>query len=141
VIEAGQVRHPRAAVSALAAEADARAALLPLLRAQGLAPASVAELAAATGVDPGLARKVLGALAADGAIVRVSSELHFSAEAIAGARDALEAHLRGNPSGATAAELRDALGVSRKYAIPLLEYFDAQGVTRREGDLRVLRKG
>ncbi|WP_418255924.1 SelB C-terminal domain-containing protein, partial [Gordonibacter urolithinfaciens] len=40
--------------------------------------------------------------------------------------------------GATAAELRDAMGTTRKYAIPLLEHFDAQGVTRRDGDLRVL---
>jgi selenocysteine-specific elongation factor len=31
------------------------------------------------------------------------------------------------------------LGVSRKYAIPLLEYFDAQGLTKRDGDVRVLR--
>jgi selenocysteine-specific elongation factor len=140
-IDAGQVRHPKAAVSALAAESAAREALLPLLRSQGLAPASVSELASATGIEAGLARKVLGALAAEGAIVRVSSELHFSADAMAGAREELESHLRANPAGATAAELRDALGVSRKYAIPLLEYFDAQGVTRREGDVRVLRRG
>ena len=38
---------------------------------------------------------------------------------------------------ATAAELKDAMGTSRKYAIPLLEYFDSQAVTRREGDTRV----
>ena len=40
--------------------------------------------------------------------------------------------------GATAAELRDAMGTTRKYAIPLLEHFDAQGVTRRDGDARTL---
>lgn len=137
--EKGSVRHPKAAVSALAAEADAEAALLPLLESQGLAPAGVAELAAAAGVESGVARKVLGRLATDGAIVRVSSELHFSAGAIAGARARLEAFLEPRADGATAAELRDALGVSRKYAIPLLEYFDAHGVTRRTGDLRMLR--
>lgn len=137
--EKGAVRHPRAAVSALAAEAEAAAALLPLVQSQGLAPASVAELAAAAGVDAGLARKVLGALAADGSVVRVSSELHFSGEAIAGARRALIEGLQARGAGATTSELREVLGVSRKYAVPLLEYFDAQGVTRREGDLRVLR--
>ena len=79
-------------------------------------------------------------LASEGKVVRISSELHFSAGAMAGAREALTAHLRAHPTGATAAELRDALGVSRKYAIPLLEYFDAQGLTRREGDVRMLRK-
>ena len=39
---------------------------------------------------------------------------------------------------ATAAELKDAMGTSRKYAIPLLEHFDATGLTRRVGDARVL---
>jgi len=139
VAEKGRVRHPKAAVSALEAEADAANRLLPLLASQGLSPASVSELAAAVAVDPGIARKVLGALAARGDIVRVSSDLHFSAGSMADAKVALVSFLETRPGGATAAELRDALGVSRKYAIPLLEYFDAHGVTRREGDLRVLR--
>jgi len=139
VVDAGQVRDPKAAVSALAAESDAEARLVPLLESQGLAPATVAELAATAGVDPGLARKVLGRLANDGVIVRVSAELHFSATAIAGAREVLTVYLTGNPDGASAADLRDALGVSRKYAIPLLEYFDTQGVTRRVGEVRTLR--
>ena len=140
-VEAGQARHPQAAVSAMAAESDAAEALLPLLTRQGLAPETVSELAAETGTDLGIARKVLGKLASEGKIVRISSELHFSAGAIAGARDALTGYLREHPEGATASQLREVLGVSRKYAIPLLEYFDAQGLTRREGDVRVLRKG
>jgi selenocysteine-specific elongation factor len=139
-VEAGQARHTKAAVSAMAAEQTAAAALLPLLQRQGLAPETVSQLAAETGTDARVARKVLGRLASEGAVVRISSELHFSAEAMAGARAALVAHLQAHPEGATAADLRDALGVSRKYAIPLLEYFDAQGLTRRTGDVRVLRK-
>ncbi|MBE0476381.1 MAG: SelB C-terminal domain-containing protein, partial [Coriobacteriia bacterium] len=140
VVERGEARHPAAAVSALAAEEEAAAGLLPLLHEQALAPSTVAELAASAGVDAGVARKVLSRLAASGAVVRVGPELHFDAAAIAGARARLESFLADKPGGATAAELRDVLRVSRKYAIPLLEYFDAQGVTRREGDLRVLRR-
>jgi selenocysteine-specific elongation factor len=139
VVEAGQARHPKAAVSALAAEQTAAEALLPLLESQGLAPDTVSELAAATDTDVGIARKVLGRLASEGLIVRISSELHFSAGAMAVARESLTAHVLARPEGASAGDLRDALGVSRKYAIPLLEYFDSQGLTRREGDLRVLR--
>jgi selenocysteine-specific elongation factor len=41
-------------------------------------------------------------------------------------------------SGATVAELRDLLGTTRKYAIPLCEYLDRIHLTRRTGDLRVL---
>jgi selenocysteine-specific elongation factor len=39
----------------------------------------------------------------------------------------------------TVSAFRELLGTTRKYAVPLLEYFDQQGVTRRQGDLRVLR--
>ena len=138
--DSGLVRHPKAASTALAAEADAEARLLPLLLRQGLAPETVAELAAETGVDSGVARKVLGRLANEARIVRVSSELHFSAEAMAGAKTLLVAYLETKGEGAATGDLRDALSVSRKYAIPLLEYFDAQGVTKRVGDLRVLRR-
>jgi selenocysteine-specific elongation factor len=138
-VDKGAVRHPQAAVTALAEEEAAVAALGPLLSSQGLAPATVNELAAAAGVtDVGVARKALTRLAAEGSVVRLSPELHFDAQAIVRAREALVAVLKAQPGGATAAELRDALGVSRKYAIPLLEYFDAQGVTKREGDVRVL---
>jgi len=140
IAEKGVVRHPKAAVSAIAQEAEAREKLLVLLRSEGLAPAGVRDLATQAGVDAGVARKVLGQLATDGSVVRVSSEMHFSAEAMAQAKSSLVNHLEANAGGASASDLRDALGVSRKYAIPLLEYFDAQGITRREGDLRVLRK-
>ena len=58
--------------------------------------------------------------------------------ALAEIQDALVGYLQANkeigPSG-----IKDLLGVSRKYAIPLLEYFDAQRVTVRQGEHRVLR--
>ena len=41
--------------------------------------------------------------------------------------------------GMTVSDVRDALGTSRKYAVPLLEYLDAKGLTRRVGDVRVAR--
>lgn len=140
VLEGGQVRHAKAAVSALADEQKALDAIRPLLAAQGLAPDGVTDLAAAADVDVNVARKVLTKLALDRVVVRLGSEMHFDAAAIDKARAALVAYIEAN-GPASAAQLRDALGVSRKYAIPLLEYFDAQGVTRREGDVRVLRSG
>ena len=139
VVEAGQVRHPKAAVSALAAEADAATALLAALAAAGLEPPSVTELAASTASEVAVARKALARLAAEGAVVRVTSELFLVAAAYQEARERLRTALTAAPAGATAAQLRDALGVSRKYAIPLLEHFDAQGFTKRAGDLRTLR--
>jgi selenocysteine-specific elongation factor len=45
--------------------------------------------------------------------------------------------LRAHPDGFTVAQLRDTLGASRKYVLPLVNELDARGITRRRGDLRV----
>jgi selenocysteine-specific elongation factor len=71
--------------------------------------------------------------------VRLGSDMHFDPAVIAGARERLVAYLAERGSAPTS-ELRDVIGVSRKYAIPLLEHFDASGLTRFEGDERSLRK-
>jgi selenocysteine-specific elongation factor len=55
-------------------------------------------------------------------------------------RDSLLAVLASMEADITVASLRDTIGASRKYTLPMLEFFDAQGVTRREGDKRVLVK-
>ena len=43
-------------------------------------------------------------------------------------------------AGITVSALRESLGTSRKYAVPLLEWFDQRGVTRRDGDVRFPRE-
>ncbi len=140
VVDKGQVGHPKASVSALAAEADAAETLLALVAQGGIAPPALPELLAMSGIEAGVARKALARLVEQGHVVRVSSDMHFSAGALTELRDALESFLGSRDEGATTSELRTALGISRKYAIPLLEYFDAQGVTKRDGDLRTLRR-
>ena len=74
-----------------------------------------------------------------GNLVKVAADLLFHREAIESARAAMAAHLedRGQMS---VAEFRDLIGSSRKYVVPLLEYFDTKRVTRRVGDMRVLVK-
>jgi len=140
VSEAGRVRHAKAAVSALAEESAAVEALVPLLRSQGLAPSSPAELASSLGQDQAVVRKALTRLTLDRTVVRLGSEMHFHAEAIDSARRLVSEYITTH-GPATVAELRDVLGVSRKYLVPLLEYFDAQGLTKREGDSRALKRG
>jgi selenocysteine-specific elongation factor len=49
--------------------------------------------------------------------------------------------LRESPAGMTVGEVRDLLGITRKHALPYCEFLDRSGVTRREGDLRVLAEG
>ncbi len=135
----GQVRHPLAAVTALLEEDTALAELAPILERQGLQPGTVAELAAEAGVDVGVARKALTKLLSAGTIVRLGPELHFSVRAVEEARRRIVEYLELNGT-MLARDARDITGTSRKYIVPLLEYFDAQGVTKRDGDVRVLRK-
>jgi selenocysteine-specific elongation factor len=135
----GQVRHPRAAVTALFEEDTALAALGPLLERQGLQPGTVAELAAEAGVDVGVARKALTKLLSAGTIVRLGPELHFSARAVDEARRRIVEYLELKGT-MLAKDARDITGTSRKYIVPLLEYFDAQGLTKRDGDVRTLRR-
>ncbi|PKQ37554.1 MAG: selenocysteine-specific translation elongation factor [Actinobacteria bacterium HGW-Actinobacteria-1] len=133
----GQVRHPKAASTALAEEEAARVALVPLLQSQGLAPGTVAELAAAVGIDAGVVRKALTKLVAEGTVVRIGPELHFDAGVVATARERIVGYLKEHGE-ILARDARDITGSSRKYIVPLLEYFDSQGITKRDGDSRTL---
>jgi selenocysteine-specific elongation factor len=72
-----------------------------------------------------------------GQLVQVSPDLVFPAETVAGIRDIVTQRIAG-AGPFTVAEFRDLVGASRKYAVPLLEYFDRAGFTRRQGDVRVL---
>jgi selenocysteine-specific elongation factor len=134
----GQVRHPQAAAAALAEEDAALTTLVPILEAQGLATETVAVLAVAAGVDVGVARKALTKLVSAGQVVRLGSEMHFAASAVDAARERIVEYLKEHGT-MLASDARDVLGTSRKYVVPLLEYFDNRGVTKREGDTRTLR--
>ena len=84
-----------------------------------------------------MAGKAASALVDAGRAYRVSSDLLFDAEAIEHAKDAIAAHLQAGKPG-TAAALKEVMGTSRKFAVPLLERFDAEGFTKRAGDERTL---
>ena len=63
--------------------------------------------------------------------------LFFHPTAVERAATVVSALLSEKPDGVTVAEVREALGTSRKWAMPLLAHLDATGVTRRRGDLRI----
>jgi len=73
-------------------------------------------------------------------LVRVKESLFFHAAALDAIQDKLVAMLRERKEIGPG-DIKDLLGISRKYAIPLLEYFDARRVTTRVGERRVLRGG
>jgi selenocysteine-specific elongation factor len=74
---------------------------------------------------------------AEGYLVRIADDIYLHTEVEAEMRRLIAEKLATSP-GLTVAEIRDLLGTTRKYAVPLCEYLDRAGVTRREGDLRVL---
>ncbi|MDQ1429382.1 MAG: selenocysteine-specific elongation factor, partial [Acidimicrobiaceae bacterium] len=63
--------------------------------------------------------------------------VHFAAEAVDDAARVVARLLAEKPDGVTVADVRTALGVTRKHVLPLLAQLDATGVTRRRGDLRI----
>ena len=81
--------------------------------------------------------QAMDTLVATGALVKVGESVYRGTQ-IADIRGKLEATLRRDKE-ITMAGFRDLTGTSRKYAVPLLEWFDASGVTLRNGDIRVLR--
>jgi selenocysteine-specific elongation factor len=86
--------------------------------------------------DPQLARF----LEDEGRLIRVGDGYAISPSAYEQARDALVGELEAAGT-ITLARFRDLLGISRRPAQLLLERFDADGITRRVGDERVLRRG
>jgi selenocysteine-specific elongation factor len=95
-------------------------------------PPTVKQLVA-SGFDPAL----IDAASRSGRVVRLSSDLVVTPAIVAHATAVVREHAS---EGMTVSALREALGTSRKYAVPLAEYLDASGVTRRQGDLRFPRE-
>ena len=109
------------------------------LKAAGIQPDSASDVLARAGADPDLTTEYLSYLTRHGTVHRVTPELYFHNEAIETTRQALEGYLRENRE-ITIGEARDLLNSSRKYVLPLLEYFDQQRFTKRVGDKRKLTK-
>jgi selenocysteine-specific elongation factor len=76
---------------------------------------------------------------AEGHLARVTDEIYLHVDADAEMRRLVTERLQ-QGGGLTVAEIRDLLGTTRKYAVPLCEYLDRVGVTRRDGDLRLLNQ-
>jgi selenocysteine-specific elongation factor len=90
---------------------------------------------AKSGIEAARARSLLQIMLREKRLVRVSEDLVFHQSAIAQLRGMLAAH---KASRFNVGTFKEWTGISRKYAIPLLEYLDRERVTRREGDERVV---
>jgi selenocysteine-specific elongation factor len=121
---------------------DARERLLAEIEASFLAagyqPPRVEELFDQLKVGKGQHKELLQVLIDQGRAVRLKDNVIFHRTNLEKAESLLVQYLREHRE-VTPIEFKDLLGVSRKFAIPLLEYFDSQKVTIRVGDKRVLR--
>ena len=108
-------------------------ALRRVLAAQPLDPPSRKQLA-----PDAASQRALRFLVETGEVVEVATDLTMSAGSVAQASAQVRAFI-GQHGPATVSELRQALGTSRRVVVPLLEYLDRTSVTRRQGDLRILR--
>ena len=116
-------------------EQQARAAIETAFETAGLTAPAVQEVLKSSGIEPSRAKSILQILLREGRLVKISDELVLPATALIKLRNGLAAK-RGQKFGVP--EFKDWTEVSRKYAIPLLEYLDREHVTRREGDQRLI---
>jgi selenocysteine-specific elongation factor len=141
-VDKGLVRRHAWAPRPSEAERELLTALEQAVGASGREPPTVTELARAQangargGGGSADVASLLRLLERRGRVVRVESDRYYGTQTMAELTSALRTAMKPG-QGYTPSELRDILSVSRKYLIPLLEFFDRRGVTERRGDSRV----
>jgi len=104
---------------------------------QGFSPPDLKKLSEVTGISTADIRALLDRFQSEGSVVALSGERYFTREAVDEATGRLLEFLA-DAGEITVSQFKDLLGTTRKYAVPLMEYFDRQKVTRRAGDVRVV---
>jgi selenocysteine-specific elongation factor len=118
-------------------EAESKKIIEHAFAAAGLKVPSLKEVLAGLKVDGVRAQKIVTLLLRDKILIKISEELVFHQSALLDLRQKIAA-LKTTVPKIDVARFKDMTGVSRKYAIPLLEYLDRERVTRRVGDERVI---
>ena len=113
-------------------------AVSPVLKRQGLQPPVLHDLAKEVGIPVKSLESLLKECAAANYLVRPTDNRFFLPDAIDRVHQLVTA--LDDPDGFTVQAFRDAAGIGRNLAIELLEYLDRKGVTRRDGNVRFLRR-
>jgi selenocysteine-specific elongation factor len=138
VQEENTVRLSDHRVSLGADHADVRKKIINLYQQGGLQPPYFRDVPKLLDVDPQHTKDVMLLLVEEGLIVKTKDDLYFHIDAITGLKNKLVEFLKSN-GDITTPQFKEMTGVSRKFVIPLIEYFDASKVTLRVGDSRKLR--
>jgi len=132
------VKRAGSQISLLPDEAKAKEQIEAAFASAGLAVPSAKEVLATLSVEARRSEKLLQLLLREKALHRVTPELIFHREALAELRVKLAAYKKAKGERISIPAFKDLTGITRKYAIPLLEYLDRERVTRRQGDERVI---
>jgi selenocysteine-specific elongation factor len=119
-------------------EARAREEIERAFERAGLAAPSLKELLEKLPVERARAQKILQLLLRDQVLVKVTEGLVFHRAALARLRELLADFKKRKGERLSVPAFKELTGISRKYAIPLLEYLDRERVTRRAGDERII---
>ena len=140
VAEEDTIRLPAHRVSLAVDQSQLREKIIQAYQRGGITPPYFKEICQSLNVEARDARDVLQLLVEENELIKVKEDLYFQHGAIADLKKRLVAFLR-DKGAINTPEFKEMTGASRKYVIPLAEYFDANNVTIRVGDTRQLRKG
>lgn len=132
------VKKPGAEVTLTPEERRAKEQIEQAFAKAGLAVPSVKEVLAQLAIENRRAEKILQILLREKVLVRVSPELIFHRTALETLPRLLQVYKKAKGERIGVPAFKELTGVTRKYAIPLLEYLDRQRLTRRIGDERVI---
>jgi selenocysteine-specific elongation factor len=118
-------------------ETESKEIIETAFASSGLKVPALKDVLAGLKVDKTRAQKIVTLLLRDKVLVKISEDMVFHREALLDLRKRMSLEKAKSPK-IDVARFKDLTGVSRKYAIPLLEYLDREHVTRRVGDERVI---
>ena len=140
VQEENTVRLEKHRVSLGQDQSDIRDKILKAYQKNGLQPPYFRDVVKTLNADPKRTKEVLMLMVEEGQIVKTKDDLYFHASAVDELKNRLVDFLKSHGE-ITTPQFKEMTGASRKYVIPLIEYFDAKNVTLRVGDSRKLRRG
>ena len=132
------VKKAGSEIALLPEEAKAKEQIEAAFASAGLAVPSVKEVLAKLTVEAKRAEKLLQILLREKNLVRVSAELVFHRQALAQLKEQLATYKKTKGDRISVPAFKELTGITRKYAIPLLEYLDREHATRRAGEERVI---
>jgi selenocysteine-specific elongation factor len=136
-VSADQVRAAGRGVVMKDEEAESKKIIETAFASAGLKVPALKDVLAGLKVDHARAQKIVTLLLRDKTLVKISEDLVFHHDTLLDLRQRMAAEKARSPR-MDVARFKDLTGVTRKYAIPLLEYLDREHVTRRVGDERII---